>query len=334
MKKLTHLESLRGFASVYVAVGHWILSSKTAPASLNALFRFGQEAVIIFFILSGFVIFLSYVKSNEHSLRKYFIRRARRIYFPFFCALIISIVVANHVFSVKQLIGNILMLQDFSTGKPGIAVSSFLGNVPLWSLSYEWTFYLLFPFLFPILQNNKDRVHYIGIFSLINLIIYILFPNHIFLVLSYFFIWWSGLELGEYFLGTRNKAHAKNLVLHYALILITLGIICLMSYRANKHISIGIYPYLIFRHFAFAFSCILLTVFATKFTIRLVDIFKPFAKIAPISYGIYIIHYPILVQLSLNLNPVLEAVIKLAAVLGLAYLIEIVLQPRINKLIN
>jgi len=334
MKKLTHLESLRGFASIYVAIGHWILSNKNAPASLSALFRFGQEAVIIFFILSGFVIFLSYAKSKDHSLRTYFIRRARRIYFPFICAIVISIVVVSHIFPIKQLAGNILMLQDFSTGKPGVDVAPFLGNAPLWSLSYEWTFYLLFPFLFPILQNNKDRVHYIGIFSLINLIIYILFPNHIFLVLSYFFIWWSGLELGEYFLGSQNKAHAQKLVLYYALILITLGVTCLISYGDNKHISLGVYPYLILRHFAFAFVCVALTIFATKFTKQLVGIFKPFAKIAPISYGIYVIHYPILVQLSLNLNPVLEAIIKIAAVLGLAYLIEMILQPRINKLIN
>lgn len=334
MKKLIHLESLRGFASIYVAIGHWVLSNKKSPSFLNALFRFGQEAVIIFFILSGFVIFLSYTKSTDNSLKKYFIRRARRIYFPFFCALIISIILVNHNFSIKELVGNILMLQDFATGKPGIAVSAFLGNAPLWSLSYEWTFYLLFPFLFPILQNNKNRVHYIGIFSLVNLIIYILFPNHIFLVLSYFFIWWSGLELGEYFLVTKNKCQVKKLIGYYVAILSTLGVTCILSYHNDKHVSIGLYPYLIFRHFGFAFICILLTGFASKFTQKLVGLLKPFAMIAPISYGIYIIHYPILVQLSLNINPIVEAVIKLSAVLALAYLIEIVFQPKINRLIN
>ena len=37
-----------------------------------------------------------------------------------------------------------LMLQDRSYAKPGVWVSLVGGNAPLWSLSYEWWFYMAY----------------------------------------------------------------------------------------------------------------------------------------------------------------------------------------------
>jgi peptidoglycan/LPS O-acetylase OafA/YrhL len=195
--KINALESLRGFASIYVAIGHWILWNRVNPI-FDSLFKFGIEAVTTFFLLSGFVIFYSTAKSKTNSVRDYLIRRFRRIYFPFLCALIISVIIlyATKV-SLTELIGNLLMLQDNSR-IPGNIVNPFMGNQPLWSLSYEWTFYLIFPLIYPFIKNKEGRVHYIGIFSLLSLIAYLIFPNHLLFVFAYFFIWWTGLELGEY----------------------------------------------------------------------------------------------------------------------------------------
>ncbi len=332
MKKLELLDALRGFASIYIAISHWIYDLNL-PTAVKVFFRFGQEAVIVFFILSGFVICYSYNKSDDKSLRTFYIKRFRRIYFPLFCSFIISIVVCRFVFSYKELIGNILMLQDFSTAKPGAIVPSFLGNSPLWSLSYEWIFYMIFPFIFPIVKFNKNRCHIIGLFSVLNLIIYILFPNHIFLVFSYFLIWWTGLELCEHFLYQTKLQH-KTLISYYLVILLILGFTCFIQYRTHKIIEPGMYPYLLFRHFVFAFICLIMTIYFTSFTKKLIGIIKPFSALAPISYGIYIIHYPILVQASFGVSPIIAVIIKILLLFGLAYLIEIVLQPKVNKLIN
>jgi peptidoglycan/LPS O-acetylase OafA/YrhL len=334
MKKLTVLESLRGFASIYVALGHFLLSYKYTPRFISPFFKFGQEAVVIFFILSGIVIWFSNNNTRDKSLRSYFIKRTRRIYFPFICALIVSIIFVNHNFSVKELVGNLLMLQDFGSAKPGNIVSPFLGNLPLWSLSYEWVFYLIFPFIYPVIEHLKNRVHVIGLFSIINLIIYILFPNHIFLVLAYFLIWWTGLELGEYFLGDHQKRQHKGLILYYILILGILAVNCAYFYYSKRTIQVGFYPYLLLRHYAFTFICFLLTIYFTSYLKKALIIIQPFSYIAPISYGIYILHFPLLLQAQFGLTPVLEIAAKMVLVLGLAYLIEVVLQPQVNKLIK
>lgn len=59
MKKnrLEKLEAVRGFAALYVVFFH-LLPQKILLFGLNIgiLFRFGPEAVIVFFVLSGFVI--------------------------------------------------------------------------------------------------------------------------------------------------------------------------------------------------------------------------------------------------------------------------------------
>jgi peptidoglycan/LPS O-acetylase OafA/YrhL len=334
VKKLTVLEALRGFASVYVAFGHYILSFKHIPNYLSLFFRFGQEAVIIFFILSGFVIYYSSEKNGNEPLSKYFIKRIRRIYFPLICAFAVSLILVGQGFSFRSLIGNILMLQDFETGKPGNIVGSFMGNAPLWSLSYEWIFYLLFPFVYPVIKNLQNRGFIVGAFSIVNLIIYILFPNHIFLVLSYFIIWWTGLEIGAYILRPDNKSNIKNLIICYLVALVILTTVCISNYCNSHSIKLGIYPYLILRHFCFAFFCLLMAIYQSEITKRFTNIIKPFAAVAPISYAIYIFHYPILVQSKFGMAPAYELSIKIVLLLVLAYTVEIILQPKVNKILR
>jgi len=331
MKKLRILESLRGLASIYVAAGHWL--GEANSFHLKIFFQFGQEAVIVFFLLSGFVIYLSYESGREKSLLNYFVKRFRRIYFPLICALLLSCVV-NQKLPIKELIGNLLMLQDFKSGKPGNIVSPFLANRPLWSLSYEWTFYVIFPFIYPVIKNLTYRGHIIGIFSFVNILTYILFPNHIFAVFAYFIIWWTGLELAEYFLGDRSKSQYKTIMYYLLLIIITLGINCFLYHQTNRNIIIGFYPYLFLRHFLFAFVCLISTVYLTSFCKKAGHIISIFSKIAPISYGIYILHYPILVQSDFHFSAYLAVPLKIVLVVGLAYLIDVVLQPKINKLLN
>jgi peptidoglycan/LPS O-acetylase OafA/YrhL len=66
MKKLEILEFGRGFAAFYVLMHH-LRPLRDTP--FDILFRFGQEAVILFFLVSGFVIYLS-CQASKPSLSK------------------------------------------------------------------------------------------------------------------------------------------------------------------------------------------------------------------------------------------------------------------------
>ena len=69
-QKLDKLEALRGFAAIYVVLFH-SLPQKFYLFGINVgvLFRFGPESVILFFILSGFVIKFTYEKSRNKSFK-------------------------------------------------------------------------------------------------------------------------------------------------------------------------------------------------------------------------------------------------------------------------
>jgi peptidoglycan/LPS O-acetylase OafA/YrhL len=179
------LDAVRGFAAVYVAVAH-VLHFLPEGSLLRLAFRFSQEAVILFFLLSGAVIYLSQATRRDQRFLPFFVRRFRRIYFPFLISLLVTTAVVGAVrglgdFRAVDLVGNLLMLQD--AGKPGNIANNYLWNNALWSLSYEWWFYLMF---FPLWQRLQGRPHS-GIWRVLGMSLaawvgYLTAPSHLWLV--------------------------------------------------------------------------------------------------------------------------------------------------------
>jgi peptidoglycan/LPS O-acetylase OafA/YrhL len=146
------LEALRGFAALHVLLNHVSNSYLHLQHSFWALpLRFGQEGVLIFFLLSGFVICYSHHRAaaGGDGFRIYFFKRGRRIYPIFLLALLLAYGIAClgaqdwAPVNFRQLFGNIFMLQDH-TDRPGVFCLPFADNQPLWSLSFEWWFYMMF----------------------------------------------------------------------------------------------------------------------------------------------------------------------------------------------
>ncbi|MCT7951897.1 hypothetical protein NG798_19020 [Ancylothrix sp. C2] len=112
-------------------------------------------------------------------------------------------------------------------------------------------------------------------------------------------------------------------------------ILSLFPIFQTQEIKFGVYPFLVFRHFLSALLIIWLGFLWYQQNFYNFDrLLGIFAKIAPISYAIYIFHFPILLQLNLTpfiSNLWLEYFIKFCLLFTLAYLTEIKLQPLLNR---
>lgn len=293
-KKLHKLEAVRGFAAIYTAAGH--IFSKgfvIAGHDFSAILKFGQEAVILFFLLSGFVIQYSFSLSKDKSFGIFFTKRFLRIYIP-----LIAVFVLNYLLFVSSysnipvsgwiLAGNLLMLQDVF--KPNVICGCFLGNLPLWSLSYEWWFYMLFYVITMKIRGSTSKIVYsTGIIAALS---YIVYPNFINRELMYLIIWWIGADMAKTYLAT-NSITFKSILNQLAVLAL---VTCILALNVKIHytpsVTIGMSPFLELRHFIFAFLAISGAIIWQKIkwfgfdqTVGL------FTFIAPISFGIYISHW-------------------------------------------
>jgi peptidoglycan/LPS O-acetylase OafA/YrhL len=341
-KNLQVLDSIRGAAALYVIFHHWLLQFASVPKWITkGVFGFGQEAVMLFFLLSGFVIGFSYLRSSDQTFRTYFLKRLRRIYFPFIVAVLLSISIyliqdsLRENFSFFELFGNFFMLQDVAFLKPGTWVEPFLGNLPLWSLTYEWWFYMLFFVAYKFIFQSPYRFYIIAFFSVVAYSIYWMFPNQLSLILTYFSIWWSGIELADLYIHKKelNFSRLKPILL----ILASLSLVSFIPVLYAEEIRLGFYPFLIFRHFTFALLSVFTIWLVIKFKMdKYNHMIAPFAKIAPVSYGLYIFHFPLLVQFQgfTFVPDILDELLKIIILVTLVFIVEVKLQPMVNRLIR
>ncbi|PHQ28291.1 acyltransferase family protein [Leeuwenhoekiella nanhaiensis] len=339
--KLIKLEAIRGFAALYVVIYHLFLTGIIQSSSfiINTAFRFGQEAVILFFVLSGFVIKYSHERASDKSFSTYFEKRFLRIYIP-----LILVFAANYLLisyqeqiwlpiDFAQLAGNFFMLQDVGSLKPNVVVNPFLGNTPLWSLSYEWWFYMLFFALFFLKEDRATKLVYIlGVLSAVS---YLFYPNFINRLLMYLVIWWGGLLIADLFLKN-EKIYFNNLKRYFLVMILISGIllvnIFMQGYCSIGEIfaQIGVHPVLEFRHFVFAILAVAIALFWHKANWKFFQYtFLPFYRLAPISYCLYISHWFLVIKATYLddyiTNLWVRTLLYLLLCMAFSYLIEVII---------
>jgi len=345
--RLWQLEALRGFAAFYVVLHH---TSSNYLHLKNTIwgfpFRFGLEAVLTFFILSGFVICYSHHHADGgcDSFKTYFIKRTRRIY-PLF---ILSLVLAQAIASVsargwapvdfRQLFGNLFMLQNLPS-QPGLFCLPFGDNMPLWSLSFEWWFYLLF---FPInrwVPRATQKFLVLGL-AMIGLLVNQFHPNVACWFLIFFIIWWTGAELAHEFrrTGDVTLAGQKSMLLLIGVPLAWFAVISWNWHRDGRGLPFNAYPFFDFRYFLMTplFIGLLIAWRQIRFA-GFNQTLGHFERLGAISFGLYVFHYPILCDLRLLGSERLyyvDLVLRIGLAFLLAWLAEGVLQKRINHWTN
>ena len=209
-RKILAIEAIRGFAAIYVVLGHIILlfqPQQFYPDKsflIKTIFGYGHEAVILFFIVSGFSIHYSSSGNlrNWKSIKDYLFKRFRRIYPLFFLSLLFALFVLvisqNNESSFMRNIFSFLFLTDISNGSICDPIPT---NFPIWSLSYEVLYYLLYPLL--LLSFNKYGFKKVLILSLLISIMFSLFnvigyANHLANVFQLYWIWVAGALLAEF----------------------------------------------------------------------------------------------------------------------------------------
>jgi peptidoglycan/LPS O-acetylase OafA/YrhL len=151
-ERLYWLDWIRFLAALLVVVGHcrgtnWVEWGSLVPSSRSplvfvgfAIGRVGYEAVVVFFVLSGFLVggkTAERIWTHSFRLRAYAIDRVARIYVPLIPALgltALAAVVSRQDLQIGQLAVSMVGLQEVVTASPHV-------NPPLWSLAYEIWFY-------------------------------------------------------------------------------------------------------------------------------------------------------------------------------------------------
>jgi len=314
-----NLDFIRWLAALAVVAGHVrsILFEDYNPNVQNPFFKliyfltgFGNQAVIIFFVLSGYLIGKSIIdKYNSRTFNLYEYLKARfvRIYIVLIPALLLTYFMdslgnmidhtgihktCSYVISFQKdpasrltllhLTSSLIMLQN-------IWLPPFGSNGPLWSLAPEFWYYLVFPLIVGLLFLKAQKIK--SAIYLIPIIFFFYFiPNW---VISYFVIWLCGLV--PYFIKKQG------LFIKYLLII---AFIITLAYSRIYNLSFG---------GEFLIS-ILLAFIISNFDN---NIEKPnhnrlHKKLASFSYSLYLTHYPLALFLFCFIDEYIISIIKVS----------------------
>ncbi|MEL1239931.1 acyltransferase family protein [Flavobacterium flavipallidum] len=343
--KIDKLEAIRGFCALYVVLFH-LLPQKIFFLGINIgiLFRFGSEAVIMFFILSGFVIKYSWEKATDKSFQNFFFKRLVRIYVPLlFIFLLAYGIKCYNEGSIADpewgtLLGNLLMLQDVISLKPNVISSVYMGNGVLWSLSYEWWFYMLFMALIKNVSTSKINT-WVNILTILAAITYLFYPFFLNRILMYFALWWIGVQFADIYLkGAKfslKSMQSYAFVLMAIIILLGLNLYFNFNYTKTYQYPLVAYPIVELRNFVFAFIVMFGALIWNHFNwFGFNRFFGVFKYLAPISYVIYISHHYLVIQatyLDFIHNRVVECLLYIVVMFVFSYLLEVVVYTKIKN---
>jgi len=294
------LDSLRGIAAISVIIGHieLIKRSYQIPNFLDErFFKFnpGHTGVILFFVLSGFLITLLLLKEKSENgkinIKNFYVRRILRVWPLYYLILALSPLLID--FS-PSLLNILLCVTIFPNIAYSTAIGSWGASPQIWSIGVEEQFYLFWPV---IIQYFRKKL---ALFFIVLFVLWTLLPHFLLFILvriypdqeimnwvnQFFYITkFNCMALG----GLAAYIYYKKLKILKFLSIYTVSLISIVTPFVLWILGIRI-SYFTDEVFAVIFSILILcVVIETKFS-SLFN-FRPLRFLGKISYGLYMFHW-------------------------------------------
>lgn len=325
-------------ASTVVLVHHYALTNFHSLSIFNH--EFAMVAVKGFFVISGLLIYRSYTKSSSFS--SYLEKRVRRIYPAYFTIVVLAAIALCSLSTLplsqyfgagfwKYLGANLLFLNFLAPTLPGVFASNIMPavNGALWTLKIEVAFYLLVP-LIHSLSSRMGATKVVTATFLLSC------------AWKFGFAWLDTMYHSRalYTLDSSRSLYAQmEAQFPGQLMYFCAGILLLLYFdRLILHfgsiagISVGLF---LVDHFFTGDAFDVLWIAGLVFVFGFWRYFGNFSKYGDFSYGVYIVHFPILqtlIALGLaKLNPAIFMTVSLSLIFLASLLMWHLVEKRFLK---
>lgn len=297
MKYLNLLTGLRGLAAFIVFVAHGA-DRGLLPSHLG--WGFGQIGVMLFFVLSGFLMSHLYIQKdfNHDNVRSYALARIGRVVPLFLVALIVSYIISNYIFHD--------FTYDFQD-KVDFIAALFLIKAPyvFWTIPVEIQFYFVFVMFWWLYKKKKANPVVLFIFIVLCLIpsalVYQLFGKFPDVFSAYSFAFFIGVVTALFY--QKYKDSRRLISFSNKMGIVFLILLCLnlpelrfdMGLVLHEHIFIRVWLDPI--NWILVYGLFISALYGSKSLTFLT--WRPFVFLGEISYGFYLLHYPFLEHLDI-----------------------------------
>jgi len=335
------LDLIRGLSAQIVVVGHLLAMMNLQKHPKVPIIQ--NLGVLVFFVLSGFLITYSLSNKNEsYTFKEFLIDRFSRIYIAFIPALVFVFVMDRMFSDLPEInayssespfidfVGNIVMLQNHPlVSAVSNSLPPFGSGRPFWTVAVEWWIYVYVGFIWLFLRKNqRATASTIVIFSFLSIVpIYNLIGRGDGLTIAWIF--------GAFLCWFRNrqpKLFTTPAGLYLVLFFCAIGW-ALRSFGTNSSdqydiglafiITVSIYCLLELSDFK---SFVMKIIMQAK---KAVQIFADF------SYSLYLIHYTVIIVvigvLPENINTGAKILIPWLASNMIAYLFYYLTEYHTNR---
>ncbi len=193
--RVDSIESLRGISALLVLLYHYrLFLNDIAPNLGHTLFENGRIGVDIFFVISGFAIYLSTVKYKERVVARFLVRRFFRIV-PLAWLLMALVYWLTPNMQWEALLKSLFFIPLGTVDPPFFGYNIL---TPAWTLTYELCFYALFAVALAIVPNYRG----IGVTVLVcGMILFLQWVAGTFTLNAYDKSTFESLYIGSFWVG-------------------------------------------------------------------------------------------------------------------------------------